>query len=150
MKIHSTVVILCFIALPIILLGCKSTILGMSKDTSSATAAQENQNDSKPSPNHMAGLIVTGNSPAPVNALGADLKENTQLQSDEEISEVGACTWLLKLENDTSVLFDPVNLSEEFQRGNLEVWVLFSGMRRMNRCPEANPIWIQDMVLRQG
>ena len=85
-----------------------------------------------------------------VTALGADLKENTQLQPDEEISEVGACKWLLKLENDTSVLFDPVNLSEEFQQGNLEVWVLFTGMRRMNRCPEANPIWIQDMVLRQG
>lgn len=142
MKIPSVFVILSFIVLPILLISCKSTISGMSKDSSSATAAQENQSDSKPSPNHVAGLIVTGNSPK--------TEENTQLQSDEEISEVGACTWLLKLENDTSVLFDPVNLSEEFQRGNLEVWVLFSGMRRMNRCPEANPIWIQDMVLRQG
>ena len=87
--------------------------------------AQSNQSN-PPSANHLSARIVAGSAKGP---------------------EQG-CMWLLMIENYPQRLLDPVNLPEEFQKAEIAVWVEFSGMRRMNRCPEANPVWIQNIVLR--
>jgi len=93
-----------------------------------------------PSGNHVAARIVSANH----GAVQRVNDNNTNIDSKEE----GACQWFLQLINESNRILDPVNLAEEFQKDNTQVWVKFSGMRRMNRCPEANPVWIQDMVLR--
>lgn len=140
MKNTSVFVILPFVVLMIIFTGCKSMASDASKKASNTTLTSGTHESPKPSPDHIAGLIVKGNSLV--------VAENTSIQSGEENSESGACQWLLQIDSDPSVLLDPMNLAEEFQQGNLKVWVLFSGMRRMNRCPEANPVWVQDIILR--
>ncbi len=131
MKIHTTIVIICSVTLSFCLQGCG----GLSMKKADSIKAQDHQNHQiqPPSADHIAGLIVQGNS----------------LADKANINEEGnSCPWFLKLENDPTRLLDPINLSEEFQQDDTPVWVIFSGMRRMNRCPEANPVWIQDMVLR--
>ncbi len=93
-----------------------------------------------PSGDHVAARIVSANH----SAVQRVNDNNTNIDFKEE----GACQWFLQLINESNRILDPVNLAEEFQKDNTQVWVKFSGMRRMNRCPEANPVWIQDMVLR--
>lgn len=93
-----------------------------------------------PSGNHVAARIVSANH----SAVQRVYDNNTNIDSKEE----GACQWFLQLINESNRILDPVNLAEEFQKDNTQVWVKFSGMRRMNRCHKANPVWIQDMVLR--
>ncbi len=93
-----------------------------------------------PSGDHVAARIVSANH----SAVQRVNDNNTNIDFKEE----GACQWFLQLINESNRILDPVNLAEEFQKEDTQVWVKFSGMRRMNRCPEANPVWIQDMVLR--
>ena len=122
MRIHTIIVFLLFI-----LSGCNSL------STANNKSLMEPNNDpgqsslnNPPSVNHLAARIVTGNSD------GLD----------------PGCPWLLIIEDYPKRVLDPINLPEEFQKAETEVWVAFSGMRRMNRCPEANPVWIQEIVLR--
>lgn len=43
---------------------------------------------------------------------------------------------------------DPVNLPENFRRDNVTVWVKFKGLRRMNRCENASPVEIIEILNR--
>ena len=72
-----------------------------------------------------------------------------EILSNPALDNESNCAWFLKLDQDSINLLDPVNLNEDFQQSGTKVWVHYSGMRRMNRGPEASPVWIQDMVLRQ-
>jgi hypothetical protein len=96
----------------------------------------------RPSPEHIAGQIVLGSNKK-VSGDTAVSEENTPYEEE-------SCRWFLQIDNEPSRILDPVNLPEKFQKANTQVWVLFSGMRRMNRCPEANPVWIQDIALRKS
>lgn len=96
----------------------------------------------QPSPEHIAGQIVLGSTKTESEDIAVS-EENTPYEEE-------SCRWFLQIDNEPSRLLDPVNLPKEFQKANTQVWVLFSGMRRMNRCPEANPVWIQDIALRKS
>lgn len=96
----------------------------------------------QPSPEHIAGQIVLGSTKTETGDIAVS-DENTPYEEE-------SCRWFLEIDNEPSRLLDPVNLPKEFQKANTQVWVLFSGMRRMNRCPEANPVWIQDIALRKS
>lgn len=79
--------------------------------------------------------------PSPAHVRG-------EILSNPALDNESNCAWFLKLDQDSINLLDPVNLNEDFQQNGIKVWVHYSGMRRMNRCPEASPVWVQDMVLR--
>ncbi|NQX76435.1 hypothetical protein [Gilvibacter sp.] len=52
------------------------------------------------------------------------------------------CPVVIKLENE---YLDPIDLKEEFKIDQLEVWVKFSRLRRMNRCDMAGPVSISEI-----
>jgi hypothetical protein len=128
MKIQTTIVLCSIFTLSEILVGCsafKKNESRFSEDKFSETV--QGLSTLKPGAEYLAGQILAGYTSG----------------------EQDTCRWFLQLENDSTRLLDPINLSEDFQKADLQVWIYFSGMRRMNRCPEANPVWIQDIVLRK-
>ena len=59
------------------------------------------------------------------------------------------CTYVL-VDEKTGVSFDPINLEEgtfgDFKNAEKQVvYYKFGPLRRMNRCPEAQPIFIEDI-----
>lgn len=141
MIFHKKIFRFALFTLPFLLIGC-SAQLRKSND-SSARVSQTDQThlNAPPSPDHILGQIVQG----------PTRKQNSAISNSEQDASIEneACQWLLKIDDDPSRLLDPVNLTEDFQKDGLKVWVLFAGMRRMNRCPEASPVWVRDIVLRQ-
>jgi uncharacterized protein YceK len=121
MRIHTTVFFLI-----LILSGCSSLLTRNKKSSMDLDNTAQSSLSNPPSANYLSARIVTGS--------GNDDNQG--------------CLWLLKIEDDPKRLLDPVNLPVEFQKAEITVWVEFSGLRRMNRCPEANPVWIQNIVLR--
>ncbi|ARV12091.1 hypothetical protein BTO09_06880 [Gilvibacter sp. SZ-19] len=57
-------------------------------------------------------------------------------------AESSGCPVVLKLENE---YVDPIDLKDEFKTDQLEVWVKFSRLRRMNRCDMAGPVSITEI-----
>jgi len=127
--------------LPFLLTGCSAQQRKSNDSLSRALETDQTQYNEPPSPDHILGQIVQG----------PTRKQNSAISNSEQDASIEneACQWLLKIDNDPSRLLDPVNLTEDFQKDGLKVWVLFAGMRRMNRCPEASPVWVRDIVLRQ-
>jgi len=121
MKINTVVVFL-----SLVLSGCSSLLTSNKKSSLDLDNTAQSILSNPPSANYLSARIVTGS--------GND--------------EHQGCLWLLKIEDDPKRLLDPVNLPVEFQKAEITVWVECSGLRRMNRCPEANPVWIQNIVLR--
>lgn len=115
----------------ILFLACQSLNPTKAKDESRIETSSINSSSEtsalKPSEAHLAATITTGNH--------AKNREG--------------CPWLLHIDNLPNQVLDPINLPQEFQRTNAKVWVKFSGMRRMNRCPEASPVWVEDIILRE-
>lgn len=115
----------------ILFLACQSLNSTKARDESrietSSTNSSSETSALKPSEAHLAATITTGNH--------AKNREG--------------CPWLLHIDNPPNQVLDPINLPQEFQRTNAKVWVKFSGMRRMNRCPEASPVWVEDIILRE-
>ena len=127
--------------IPFLLTGCSAQQRKSNDSLSRALETDQTQYNEPPSPDHILGQIVQG----------PKRKQNSAISNSEQGASIedGACQWLLRLDNDPSRLLDPVNLTEDFQKDGLKVWVLYAGMRRMNRCPEASPVWVRDIVLRQ-
>ena len=115
----------------ILFLACQSLNPTKAKDESRIETSSINSSSEtsalKPSEAHLAATITTGNH--------AKNREG--------------CPWLLHIDKPPNQVLDPINLPQEFQRTNAKVWVKFSGMRRMNRCPEASPVWVEDIILRE-
>ncbi len=114
----------------LLFLACQSLNPTKAKDESriepSSTYASDETSSLKPSEAHLAATIKVG----------------------EDIINRQGCSWLLHIDGPANQVLDPINLSQEFQRTNAKVWVKFRGMRRMNRCPEASPVWIEDIIFR--
>lgn len=115
----------------LLFLACQSLNPTKAKDKSRigppSTYASGETSSLKPSEAHLAATIKVG--------------ENTKNRQ--------GCSWLLHIDGPPNQVLDPINLSQEFQRTNAKVWVKFSGMRRMNRCPEASPVWVEDIIFRE-
>lgn len=56
----------------------------------------------------------------------------------------GDCEYSIKI--DEEVIYDPLNLSEEFKNHEQKVWFTFTGLRRANRCKNKSPIRISEMI----
>lgn len=52
------------------------------------------------------------------------------------------CPVVLKTENE---YIDPINLQEDMKVDQMEVWVKFARLRRMNRCDMAGPVSITEI-----
>jgi hypothetical protein len=84
----------------------------------------------------------------PSNMLDQAPSENHLLGISEQQSPNGGCPYLIKVIGDTAYFLDPVNLPSAFAQDKKQVWFTFTGLRRMNRCPLGNPIWIDDIIAR--
>jgi hypothetical protein len=58
------------------------------------------------------------------------------------------CAYTIRLEGKDNVMYDPLNLDVKYQKHDERIWFTFNGMRRMNRCKKANPIYISDIKKR--
>ena len=54
-----------------------------------------------------------------------------------------ACPIIIVLENGEKI--DPINMEQSFRTDQLDVWVKFARLRRLNRCPEAHPVNITEI-----
>jgi hypothetical protein len=54
-----------------------------------------------------------------------------------------ACPVIIVLDNGEKI--DPINIEEAFTADQLNVWVKFARLRRLNRCPEAHPVNITEI-----
>ncbi len=143
MKNIAPIILFYFVLFPIVLAGCRASMANSSEASSNTDQIKDPSSISpQPSPEHIAGQIVLGSTKTETGDIAVS-DENTPYEEE-------SCRWFLEIDNEPSGLLDPVNLPKEFQKANTQVWVLFSGMRRMNRCPEANPVWIQDIALRKS
>ncbi|MEM0519119.1 MULTISPECIES: hypothetical protein [Aequorivita] len=57
----------------------------------------------------------------------------------------GDCEYVIALEDDRTVMFDPVNLLGNFKTHGMRVWFTFRSLKMPNRCDKANPISITDI-----
>jgi hypothetical protein len=55
------------------------------------------------------------------------------------------CEYVIALEDDRSVMFDPVNLLGNFKKNGTRVWFTFRSLKMPNRCKKANPISITEI-----
>ena len=62
---------------------------------------------------------------------------NIVVQPSEE-----GCPVVIKTESE---YLDPINLKPEFNKDQLQVWVKFARLRRMNRCTMAAPVNIMEI-----
>ncbi|PKA82742.1 hypothetical protein ATE92_0879 [Ulvibacter sp. MAR_2010_11] len=73
--------------------------------------------------------------------LDAGFKRATIVASAVE----GDCPYTLQMVEDNNALLDPINLEETYKSNGMKVWVIYNGLRMMNRCEKANPVSIQDI-----
>lgn len=63
------------------------------------------------------------------------------------------CTYII-IDGATNAKFDPINISEEtykyLRNDGEKVYYKYRPLRRMNRCPEANPIELIEIKKREG
>ena len=63
----------------------------------------------------------------------------------EYSQEKDDCEYTIKLKE--GLYYDPINLEDGFKKDGMAVYFKFRGLRMMNRCPKANPVSIEEMVL---
>ncbi len=56
------------------------------------------------------------------------------------------CSYKLQV---NEIFYDPINLTENFKKDKLKVWVKFNGLRMKNRCSNLQPINIQEVEIRE-
>lgn len=115
----------------LLFLACQSLNPTKAKDESHIETSSTNSSGEtsalKPSEDHLAATIKVG----------------------EDTKNRQGCPWLLHKDGPPNQVLDPINLPQKFQKANAKVWVKFRGMRRMNRCPEASPVWVEDIIFRE-
>lgn len=62
----------------------------------------------------------------------------------------GDCEYTVQLKDGDREFYyvDPINLEENFKRDGQTIWLKFNGLRRMNRCENANPVEITEIMNR--
>lgn len=57
------------------------------------------------------------------------------------------CPFVIEIQNNTdSYFYEPVDLPDKFKKDNLAVWVKFTLSRRLQRCPKAIPVLLNDEI----
>ena len=60
--------------------------------------------------------------------------------------EENDCPYVIKSEvAGNTVMYDPINLGDEYKKDGIKVWYKYDGLRRMNRCDKASPISISEI-----
>lgn len=57
----------------------------------------------------------------------------------------GDCEYTIHTIDDPVEYLDPFNLSDDFKRDGMKVWVKYTGLRQDNRCEKARPIEINEI-----
>ncbi len=79
------------------------------------------------------------------NMIEAGFMMGTIVHSDKE----GDCPFTIQIEGVDGISFyDPINITEDFKKDGEKIWFKFTGLRMMNRCDKANPIRIEEILLR--
>jgi hypothetical protein len=60
----------------------------------------------------------------------------------------GDCPYVIALEDDSSRMFDPINLENTYKKNGTKIWFKYTGLRMMNRCEKANPVTITEIQKR--
>ncbi len=61
----------------------------------------------------------------------------------------GDCPITIKIEGKDGIYYyDPINLTEEFNKEGEKIWFTFARLRRVNRCEKAAPISIMEIQKR--
>ncbi len=61
----------------------------------------------------------------------------------------GDCPITIKIEDKEGIYYyDPINLTEEFNKEGEKIWFTFARLRRVNRCEKAAPISIMEIQKR--
>ncbi len=78
--------------------------------------------------------------------MAAGFLPGTVVYSDLE----GDCPYTVQLKGDKMEFYyvDPMNLEEPYQKDQQKVWIKFNGLKRMNRCNKANPVFIEEIQKR--
>lgn len=75
----------------------------------------------------------------------AGYTKGTIVSSEKE----GDCPYVIALEDDSSRMFDPVNLETAYKKDGTKIWFKYTGLRMMNRCEKANPVNINEIQKRR-
>ncbi|MDT0556478.1 hypothetical protein [Patiriisocius hiemis] len=59
------------------------------------------------------------------------------------------CPYTLMVNNNKDMLYDPINLEEEYKSNGEKVWVKYRPLRRQNRCTKASPVEITSIQKRE-
>ncbi len=61
----------------------------------------------------------------------------------------GACEYYIDIKGGfAEQKVDPMNLPDSFKNDSEKVWLKFTGLRRANRCPDARPVEITEILKR--
>lgn len=59
-----------------------------------------------------------------------------------------ACPFVIEVGTENPYYLDPVDLEESYKSDGMKIWFKYRGLRRMNRCPKANPISVTEIQKR--
>ncbi|MEZ4797160.1 MAG: hypothetical protein R2785_08315 [Flavobacteriaceae bacterium] len=93
------------------------------------------------------------NTEAEIKTMDNDMiNEGFHLGEIKHLKE-SECTYII-IDGATNAKFDPINISEEtyksLRNDGEKVYFKYRPLRRMNRCPEANPIELIEIKKREG
>jgi hypothetical protein len=84
---------------------------------------------------------------------------DTQMLTDGfQIGEIkhlkdSECEYVI-IDKATNAKFDPINITEavfkDFKKDTLKIYYKYRPLRRMNRCPDANPVELIEIKKREG
>lgn len=58
----------------------------------------------------------------------------------------GDCPYVISSEIDgNTVMYDPINLEEMYQKQGTKIWYKYNGLKMMNRCDKANPVNVTEI-----
>lgn len=103
-------------------------------------------------------LASCNSSKAKTSTSKSSVKNQTQTQAqastptDKEYKGIiihstaeGDCEYVIALEDERNVMFDPVNLLGNFKKNGTRVWFTFRSLKMPNRCDKANPISLTEI-----
>ena len=61
-------------------------------------------------------------------------------------SQMDKCQYTIKAD-DIPYLIDPINLEDSLKKDQLKIWFTYQALRMKNRCAEANPVRLKDVVV---
>ena len=57
----------------------------------------------------------------------------------------GDCPFVIKTDGKETLMYDPINITDDYKKDGMKIWFTFRGLRMMNRCDKANPVELIEM-----